>query len=68
MAIVENNKIRDNFLLEENGANKTTGNLICELHNNIKRDSRTRCLSTWNIIPYAGAIVLLLRGVELQNS
>jgi len=33
-------KIRDNFLLEETGVNKTTGNIICNLYDNIKRDTQ----------------------------
>jgi len=35
---VENYKIRDNYLREETSANKTTGNTICNLYDNIKRD------------------------------
>jgi hypothetical protein len=35
---VENYKIRDNFLLEETSTNKTTGNIICKLYDNVKRD------------------------------
>jgi len=37
VATVEN-KIRDNFLLKETSANKTTGNAICNLYDNIKSD------------------------------
>jgi hypothetical protein len=38
VATVENNKICDNFLLEETSVNETTGNVICNLYDNIKMD------------------------------
>lgn len=36
MVTVENNKIRDNFLLEKTCGNKTTANVMCNLYNNLE--------------------------------
>jgi hypothetical protein len=38
VATVENNKICDNFLVEETSANKTTGKVIRNFYDNIKKD------------------------------